>query len=217
MMKIQWLGHACFLITTSGGKKIMTDPFDSSVGLAEPAVPADIVTVSHQHFDHNAVGVVPGNPVVVQEAGERKIDTITFTGIPSYHDQAGGRQRGNNTIFLIEADGLKICHLGDLGHVLEEEQKSRLSGVDVLMVPVGGTYTIDAAEAARVVEQISPRYVIPMHFKTEALQLPIAPVEPFLKHFPAHTRSKELVVTADSLPAEQQVVVLEITPIASIG
>jgi L-ascorbate metabolism protein UlaG (beta-lactamase superfamily) len=207
-VRIHWLGHACFLLTTDGGKKIITDPFDRQVGYPLPEVPADIVTVSHQHFDHNAVHLVPGNPKIAQEAKEYVFGGIKINGYLSYHDQSRGSQRGKNIIFVIETEKIRLCHLGDLGHRLEDKQVKDLGKIDVLMVPVGGYYTIDAAEAAGVVGQLAPSYVLPMHYKMPGVDLPIAPVELFLQHFPGYREQEVLEVKAGNLPSPMQVVKL---------
>ncbi|BAF60870.1 predicted Zn-dependent hydrolases [Pelotomaculum thermopropionicum SI] len=209
-MIIQWLGHACFLIAFSDGRVLMTDPFGPEVGYPRPAYPADVVTVSHQHFDHNAVKQVPGRPRVIEGEGRHDLEGITITGVPSFHDSSKGGQRGKNTIFVIEAEGLRVCHLGDLGHVLEEEQVEQIGRVDVLMIPVGGFYTIGAGEAVRVVEQLKPKYVLPMHYKTSYIDFPISTADDFLSRFPGCRREQELRVTADSLPASAQAVIIEL-------
>lgn len=209
-MKISWLGHACFLISLSNGKSIITDPFGSEVGYPQPGLPADIVTVSHQHFDHNAVNTVPGKPVTVQTEGLHNHEGITFTGVPSFHDEAGGRRRGDNIIFVIEAEGIRICHLGDLGHVLDSSQIGRIGQVDILFVPVGGFYTIGPEEAFKVVGQLKPGYVVPMHYKTDYIEFPISTPEQFLKLFPGYKKEKELSVTKSELPETTQVVIIEL-------
>ncbi len=205
-MKIQWLGHASFLITLASGKKIITDPFDAKVGYPIPGLHAGIVTVSHQHFDHNAVENVPGRPVIVQEEGLHSLGEIKITGIPSYHDTVKGNQRGKNIIFTIEAEGLRICHLGDLGHVLNPGQVEQIGEVDVLLIPVGGYFTIDAGTAVKVVEQLKPKIAVPMHYKTSCVSLPINKVDDFLSHYPEYRTERELVVSAeDALPPMQVV------------
>lgn len=183
-MKIRWLGHACFLLTAGDGTRILTDPFDESVGYLVPSVEADYVTVSHDHFDHNCVKAVKGTPWVIASAGEHRVGKngeICIKGIPTFHDDVGGRKRGPNLVFVMEIDGIRVCHLGDLGHMLTPEQKSGIGRVDVLMVPVGGTYTIDALGAAQVVAVLAPKVVIPMHYKTDVLALPLDPVDKFLQ------------------------------------
>ncbi len=209
-MKIQWLGHACFLLTAGDNTRIMTDPFDETIGYPLPRVPADIVTVSHQHFDHNAVNTVPGNPKVVQDAGEHVFGNIRITGHNSYHDKKKGSQRGKNIIFIVESEGLRVCHLGDLGHLPDKILIEALGPVDVLMIPVGGYFTIDAGEAAELVKQLSPPYVLPMHYKTAYVDFPIAPVTDFLKMFPGYGEQEELVVDRSNLPRQTTVVKLNL-------
>jgi len=207
-MKISWLGHACFLIETA--QKIITDPFDQQLGYPAPKAAADLVTVSHQHFDHNAVRTVPGKPRVIQDAGEHSADGVTITGIRSFHDQNRGAQRGENIIFIIEAEGIRVCHLGDLGHPLDRDTRAKIGKVDVLLAPVGGYYTINAAEAKEVVEQLNPGYAVPMHYKTKYLNLPIAPADDFLKFYPGYKKETALEVQAGKIPEKTQVVLLEL-------
>lgn len=207
-MRIEWLGHACFRIETADGVRILTDPFDEQVGYPVPAVEADIVTVSHQHFDHNAVSVVRGRPRVVQEPGEHRIGGIAVTGVSTFHDPEGGAQRGSNIVFVIAADNLRICHLGDLGHRLNQEQLDRIGPVDVLLIPVGGHFTIDAAEAAETVAAVRPRIAVPMHYKTRYMNFPIKGVEEFTKRFDKVSERPRLEVTPDNLPEPTEVVVL---------
>ncbi len=212
-MKIKWLGQASFVITSSAGTRIRTDPFDPSLGFPGSDEEADIVTVSHAHFDHAAVDVVKGNPTVIRAVGTHEVRGITFVGIPSYHDKSKGSERGENIIFCFQVDGVRLCHLGDLGHLLAGDELQQMSEVGVLFIPVGGTYTIDADEATQVMKQLSPRITIPMHYKAGALTLPIAGVDPFLSgksHVETH---KELEVNADSLPSTQGIVVL--TPVGT--
>jgi L-ascorbate metabolism protein UlaG (beta-lactamase superfamily) len=209
-MKIQWIGHACFALALSDGKVIMTDPFGEEVGYPAPETPAQIVTVSHQHFDHNAVKRVPGKPETIETGGRHELAGVTVTGHPSFHDEAGGSKRGANMIFVIEAEGLRICHLGDLGHELEPSQAEELGPLDVLLVPVGGFYTIGPDEAARVVDRLKPRYVIPMHYKTQYLDFPIETPDKFLNHFPGYRKEAQLVVTRETLPPKTEVVLLEV-------
>lgn len=209
-MKIQWIGHSSFAITLENGKIIMTDPFGEEVGYPAPSMAADIVTVSHQHFDHNAVKRVPGKPKVFDTVGRHELDGVTVTGIPSYHDEAGGSKRGSNIISVIEAEGLRLCHLGDLGHVLEPAQVEKIGSPDVLLAPVGGFYTIGPDEAARVVDQLKPKYVVPMHYKTKYLDFPIETPDKFLSNFPGYRKEAELVVTRESLPPQTEAVLLEV-------
>lgn len=185
-MKIKWLGHSCFLITAKSGHKILTDPYKSgsfsgAVGYGKIYEYADIVLISHDHDDHNDVSSVPGEPVVLRGAGDHEAKGFKFKGVGTYHDECQGKERGDNTVFVFEADGMRICHLGDLGHALSEEVVTDIGRVDVLFVPTGGLYTIDAEQATAVVKALNPKLVIPMHYKTEKLGFDIDGVEKFLE------------------------------------
>ncbi len=208
-MKIKWFGHACFLLEAEDGTKVITDPFDESVGYRIPEEEPDIVTVSHSHFDHNAVDLLQGNPEVVKGIGEKKIKGIIFKGIKSFHDKSRGAQRGTNTIFVFALDGIRFCHLGDLGHLLTSEQLEEIGEVDVLFIPVGGTFTIDGREAQEVSKQLNPKLIIPMHYKTESCSIGIDSCEEFLKGFKKVERATEWRGNKELLPSEQTVLVLE--------
>ena len=211
-MKIRWIGHAAFYCETSDGVKVRTDPYDESIGLAISRLPADVVTVSHEHFDHNAVSLVPGRPQVVKGSGEHSVKGITVTGVESSHDESGGSKRGANTIFIFDADGLRICHLGDLGATLSSEQVAAIGKVDVLCVPVGGVYTIDAKGANEVVARLRPAIAVPMHYRVPGLTVGVGPVEAFLEGKGDVVRLGELDVAPGSLPAPTRIVVLEPKP-----
>lgn len=208
-MKIQWLGQASFLLTLNGGKTIITDPFQE-IGYPIPGIAADIVTVSHQHRDHNGVENVPGKPYIIRNEGVYSFEEIIITGIHSYHDKSKGEQRGRNIIFVIETEGIRVCHLGDLGHFLETEHIEKIGKVDVLMVPVGGYYTISPDEAVKVVEELKPRYVLPMHYKTDYIKYPISGPEEFLKEFYGYCIEKELIITVDTVPGSLKTVLLSL-------
>ncbi len=213
-LEIKWYGHSCFLITTSAGVKILTDPYDESVPYKFPEEPVDIVTVSHEHFDHNAVDRVAGSPVVIRGLGEREVKGIRFRGIGSFHDQHGGRDRGRNTIFRIEADGIVLAHFGDLGHVLNAEQQRPLQDVQVILTPVGGHFTVGPKEVSEIIGMLpSLRVVIPMHFKTELISdWPIVPLEDFLSEVDLPVRrigSSSVKLTPEDLPQGKEVWVLE--------
>ncbi|MCD6321324.1 MBL fold metallo-hydrolase [Candidatus Bipolaricaulota bacterium] len=212
-MKIRWIGHSCFLITGSNGVKILTDPFDESVPYPFPQEPVDIVTVSHDHFDHAAVGRVQGNPEVVRGVGEHTAKGIAFRGIPSFHDTEGGRKRGRNTIFKFALDGITLAHCGDLGHVITAEQQRPLEDVQVILIPVGGFYTIGPKEAMETIRLLpNLRIVIPMHFKTEAVKdWPIEPVDEFLKVVDLPVKRldvSEVEISPGDLPEKKEVWVL---------
>lgn len=210
-MEIIWYGHACFRLHRRGGPTIITDPYDNSIGYTLPRLRADIVTVSHDHSDHNYVRGVRGRPKVLTSPGEYEIQRVFITSIPTFHDQKQGKERGRNVVFLFDFDGLTICHLGDLGHLLSQSQAEALGNVDVLLTPVGGTYTLTAARAAEVVSLLEPRMVVPMHYKTKVLNFQLSTVRPFLKEMGAEdtTPQESLKVTKSSLPEEIEVVVLK--------
>lgn len=213
-MDITSLGHSSFKLR---GKQatVVTDPFGSMVGLPFPKhTAADIVTVSHEHEDHNAAQLIEGNPFVVRGPGEYEVKGVGIVGTATFHDDAGGTKRGKNTIYRIELDGISVVHLGDLGHELSSQQVDSLDGVDILLVPVGGFYTIDAAQAAKVVGEIEPRIVIPMHYNRSGLDQKafgsLTGVDAFLKELGKTdvTPQQKLSITKEKIPEELQVVVL---------
>ncbi len=215
-MDIIPLGHASFKIR---GKhtSIVTDPYDSEmVGLKFPKhTAADIVTVSHAHQDHNATNQIEGSPFIITGPGEYEIKGVAVIGFPSFHDTESGKARGGNTIYRMEIDGVVVAHLGDLGHVLLSEQVDNLDGVDILLIPVGGFYTIDAKQASEVITEIEPKIVIPMHYGRKDLNQKmfseLTPLSTFLKEMGKEgvIPQARLTILRDKLPSELQVVVLE--------
>jgi L-ascorbate metabolism protein UlaG (beta-lactamase superfamily) len=212
-MKIRWLGHASFEITTKGGTVVVTDPYEDSIGISMPQVSADVITVSHGHFDHAAVSEVGGNPRVIDSAAGGQFKDVKVTGISTAHDESGGSKRGKNIVFIIEAkddaDTIRLCHMGDLGHTLDAATAAKLKNVDVLMLPVGGTYTIDSSGATKVVEQVTPGIAIPMHYRIPGLTLDISGVDGFLGNKKNVVRQRELNVARKDIPAPTRIVVLE--------
>lgn len=215
-MKIVWLGHAAFLITSESGKKIVTDPYESGSyngALAYKPIDevADVVTVSHQHADHYDPKGLKGHPEIVIGSGVQTKGGFTFKGIPTFHDPKGGSERGENTIFIFEVDDVTVCHFGDLGHTLTDEQISEIGKIDVALIPVGGLYTIDGHEATEIINRSSPKIVIPMHYKTEKCGFDIAPVDEFLqgKENVEQVEGSEISVTVEQLPTETHIKVLE--------
>ncbi len=210
-MKIKWLGHASFLITSDAGTKIITDPYVTGGGLSYGEIneSADIVTVSHGHGDHNNVAAVRGDPAVVK--GTTEVKGVKFNGIPTYHDSAGGKERGNNIIFYFEVDGMRVCHLGDLGHQLGDKEVAELGKVDVLLIPVGGFFTIDASVATEVCSKLTPKVVIPMHYKNGRCAFPIAGVDEFLQEKTGVSKlgDSEVEFKPGELPATTQIIVLK--------
>jgi L-ascorbate metabolism protein UlaG (beta-lactamase superfamily) len=209
-VKIRWFGHSCFLFESRNGTKIVTDPFDGSVGYKIPKIEADVVTVSHDHYDHNYVDGVQGDPNVIRNVGQYQQNGVSIRGISSFHDEAKGAKRGANVIFVYEIDGLKLCHVGDLGHLLSKAQIEEIGSVDVLLIPVGGTFTLDAEGAVAVVEQLSPRVTIPMHFKTPEVSMPIDPVDDFLEKIGQgeHVEAMTVEFTVETISEEPKVLVL---------
>ncbi|MBI1800963.1 MAG: MBL fold metallo-hydrolase [Chloroflexi bacterium] len=209
-MEINWLGHSCFRLRGREGV-VVTDPFGKECGYEWPRPRADIVTISHDHENHQQAQRVAGEPKVIRGPGEYEISNIFLTGIASFHDNQKGAERGRNTIYLIEFDDLRICHLGDLGQMPTQAQTEALGDLDVLMVPVGGVSTITAAQAAEVVSQLEPQIVIPMHYKTKAYTGKLDTLDKFLKEMGLKNvdQQESLKVTKNSIPEEAQVVVLK--------
>ena len=211
-MLLTCLGHAKFLIELNSGLRIVTDPFDAACGYPLTETQADVVLVSHGHHDHSAVETISGNPRIIREAGTYTLESgVTVTAIPAFHDEVQGAKRGNTLLFLLEAEGLRIAHLGDLGHLLTAEQRKALAPVDVLMLPVGGFYTIDAATAQEVAESLRARIIVPMHYRTKwNADWPIAPLENFTRLYQKVPPVMPLLrVTAEDLPCQPHIAVLE--------
>lgn len=203
------MGHACFRIKGSQAV-VITDPFPPDLGYSLGKPTADIVTVSHQHPSHNYVPGIGGEPRELQGPGEYEISGVLIIGIAAFHDAVKGQTRGKNTVYLMEIDGISVCHLGDLGHVLNDEQIEEIGDVDVLLLPVGGISTINAAMAAEVIRQLEPKAVVPMHYKTPAINRELDPVEDFLKEMgmeQVESRPK-LTVSRSNLPLSTQVFLL---------
>jgi len=216
-MKIQWLGHAAFLVETKGGVRILTDPYESgayggALGYGPIEMAADIVTVSHeQHEDHNYTRTVKGKPVIKKGPGVDTVKGVEIKRVHTFHDDCGGKERGENFVFCLKADGMLVCHMGDLGHVLKDDQVKEIGQPDVLLVPVGGTFTLGPKEASQVVDQLRPRVVIPMHYKTPKCGFPIEEVDSFLagKSRVKRIRGSTLEMEKGSLPDPTEIVVLE--------
>ncbi|MFH0854256.1 MAG: MBL fold metallo-hydrolase [bacterium] len=214
-MIINYLGHSCFKLE---GKEtpavLIMDPFDKSIGLKVPKMNADIITVSHSHNDHNNISDIKGitnNPFIVNIPGEYEIKGVLIYGIPSFHDKKMGAERGENTIFRIELDGISIAHLGDIGHIPNNAVLEKLEGIDILLIPVGGIYTINAKEANEIISRIEPRIAIPMHYKVKGIDLDIDTVDPFLKEMGVSKTEIEnkLKISKKDLPqGTMQVVVM---------
>ena len=182
-MLITWRGHSEFLLESAAGYRILTDPFDDHVGYPMRRVDADAALVSHGHGDHSYTEKINGTPLVLNAPGRTELaEGVAVTSVEGFHDDEQGQKRGKTLLSLIEMDGLRLVHLGDLGCGLNEEQRELLNGPDILMIPVGGFFTIDGEAAARICESLSPRVILPMHYKTRYNESwPITGPEPFLK------------------------------------
>ncbi len=209
MVEINYLGHSCFKIS---GKQVsvVCDPYnEEKVGLKLPKIEADVVTVSHDHEDHNNVSGLKGNYICFDTPGEYEMKDVEITGIESSHDNDGGKERGKNTIFVYDIEGIKICHLGDLGQTLTSEQLEKIDGVDILFIPVGGKYTIGPKEATRAISDIGPKIVIPMHFKAGKMK-DLEPIEDFLKEIGKQPkRVDQLKLKQKDITEELEVYVLK--------
>jgi L-ascorbate metabolism protein UlaG (beta-lactamase superfamily) len=209
-VEITWLGHSCFRIRGREAT-VVTDPCPPASGYNIGKPTADIVTLSHSHESHSYVKAIAGSPVVINRPGEYEIHGAFVTGIGTYHDDKKGADRGANVAFVIEMEDVRVCHLGDIGHTPSPDQVEEMSGVGVLLIPVGGGTTIDGATAAEVVNIIEPRIVIPMHYRTEVTKEDLAPLDRFLKELGANKMEPQpkLTVTRSSLPHETQVMLLD--------
>lgn len=214
-MQIIWYGQSCFEIITTPAKnsqvRIVIDPFSEEIGLKAPKLEADILLVTHSHYDHNNVKAVSGSPFLISGPGEYEIKNIFIQGIASWHDNSRGQERGENTIYIIETEDLKLCHLADLGQKeLFEEQLEKIGEVDILMIPIGGTYTISAREALKIMSQIEPKITIPMHYQVPKLKLKLDGIDKFLKSLGIKSIAPlpKLTVKKKDIPAEEAKIVV---------
>lgn len=199
-MIVTWLGHSCFLLESKDGISLLLDPFhEDEVGYSLPPVQADIALISHDHLDHNNALAAGSNAKVIFGPGKYNCQGLEILGIESYHDAETGRQRGTNTIFCFALDCIRVCHLGDLGHVLSPDQVKAIRPVDLLFLPVGGRYTIDAAGGNEVMRQLYPAVAVPMHYQTRALSFDLDPVDDFLKGKSPAERQRRLVLDKEEL------------------
>ncbi|MFA6410130.1 MAG: MBL fold metallo-hydrolase [Candidatus Buchananbacteria bacterium] len=216
-MIITWFGQSCFKLEGQNCA-LVTDPFDKTLGLKLPKLAANVVTISHQHYDHNNLESVKGvnddQPFIIEQPGEYEVKNIFIYGINSYHDANEGKDRGSNIIYRIEIDGVSLAHLGDLGHTLTDEQVEKLEGVDILMIPVGGAYTLNAKKATEIISQLEPRVVIPMHYDLPGLKTKskLDSVSLFCKEIgvcPTETINKFKVTKKDLPQQNLQVVIMQ--------
>lgn len=215
-MKIKWYGHAAFKITTDDGVRVIIDPYQSgafggALSYGKITDEADIVLTTHDHDDHNYIKDLKGKFKQLNKEGVYQEKGLRIEAIPCFHDGSKGKERGNNLIFSIEADGLRIVHMGDLGHTLAQEVTKKIGKADVLLLPVGGFYTIDANEASTVMADINPTVTVPMHFRTAKCDFPIAGVESFTagKKGVKFIDTAEIEITRASLPKDPEIIVLK--------
>lgn len=217
-MEVIYYGHAAFLLKAGDGTTILIDPFDDQPGYPIPDVAPTAVSVSHEHFDHNHVAMAKGNPKVVRGLADggkdwakvdERVGGVRITAVPTFHDSTGGSQRGRNTVFIFEVEGLRVVHAGDLGHTLDAVQINAIGRPDVLMIPVGGFYTIGPGEAAQVIAALRPRVVIPMHYKTEVnAGWPIGTIDAFAAGKNVVRKGRTVSLSRETLPDEPAVWVM---------
>lgn len=197
-MKLKWYGHSCFGMTFADGTTLITDPFDDTVGYPLCTARADAVLSSHDHFDHNHIQSVAGSPRLINTAGAHEVGSVHITGYSCFHDPEQGRLRGTNVVFVVEADGLRIAHLGDLGHMPDEALLAAISDVDVMLIPIGGFFTIDTAQAVEVIRQANPRAAVAMHFRNAHCGFTISDETEFIRLTGAVETPSELEITPET-------------------
>ncbi len=211
-MEITHLGHSCFLLKTKTAR-VVCDPFGKSVGFKQAKINADIVTISHDHDDHNDLSFVVGEPMIINGPGEYEIKGVSITGIACFHDEKKGKDRGKNIIYVFDVDELRVAHLGDLGHKLSDKELEIMDGVDVLMVPIGGEFTINSKIAKEVIKQVSPSVVVPMHYKTKEHNKKfskLTTLKDFTKEMEIEAKKeKKLKIKKLDLPEEMELVILD--------
>ncbi len=208
MISIRWHGHSCFEI--SNEKTLVIDPHDGvSIGISPPKVIADVVAITHEHFDHNKYKVVSGDNTIVVRGGNKKIDGIEIESFRAFHDDEGGKKRGEINVYKIKYDFLTLCHLGDIGYVPDNEFINKIGSIDLLFIPVGGFFTINAKQAVELGKKIDTKIIVPMHYKIEGLSLPIDRIDEFIelagKHFPIRYVANEIEIEESDLPDSKEV------------
>jgi L-ascorbate metabolism protein UlaG (beta-lactamase superfamily) len=207
LLQIRWHGHSCFGITNE--ITLITDPHDGkSIGIHAPNVTGDIVLVSHDHYDHNSVKSVEKEGVkVITDTRKRNISNVEIKGIESFHDECCGEKRGSNIIYKFTMEDITFCHMGDLGHDLDEDTVQKIGDVDILFIPIGGTFTLDAKQAWRIIKKVKPRIAVPMHYKIGGLSLPITGIEPFLEenNYEILKVGNEIDIEKEDLPEEPEI------------
>ncbi len=215
-MKIKWYGHSAFQITTDDNTRIIIDPYESgafggSIAYGRIRDEANIVLTSHEHGDHNYIKDIQGKFVHIKEAGQYEEKGIRIKALPTFHDKSQGRERGTNLVFVVTADDITVAHLGDLGHTLDSDALQSIGKVDILLLPVGGSFTIDAKEASKVMNDINPAITIPMHYKTESIAMPFDGVEGFIKDKKnvKETSGSEIIINKSMLPKTHEIIIMQ--------
>ena len=214
-MIIEWFGHSCFLLKSNSGTAVLIDPFDPTVGYEQPHVACDCLLMTHKHFDHSAENTVIGETCKIDSPGQYEIGGVQISGFESFHDNESGMLRGKNTIYKIIIDGVAVCHLGDLGHIPSPQLYEKLGKVDVLMIPVGGNVTIDAAQALEIINALSPNIILPMHYLTDKVtNISVAPVSNFIELANVHydvsrTGRNTISVEKNELKKRTRIYILE--------
>ncbi|MBN1662836.1 MAG: MBL fold metallo-hydrolase [Deltaproteobacteria bacterium] len=216
-MKVKFLGHAAFKVTTDKGTRIIFDPYESgsyggAIGYGKITEEADIVITSHDHGDHNYTKDIKGNFQHIKEEGAFEVKDVKLTEIPTFHDASGGKERGGNLISVLSADGMTLAHMGDIGHDLNSATLKKIGKVDVMLIPIGGFFTVDADAASKIIDAIGPKITIPMHYKTDKCAFPIGTVDDFIKgrnNVILKDKESEIEIKKDTLPSAPEIVVLK--------
>ncbi len=213
-MNIKWYAHSCFLLTLKNGMRILFDPFDAHVGYTLPEISTDILLVSHAHSDHNYTSTVTGDYKLIDGAGDFECAGVKITAIAQFHDKSAGKERGSVLTFKIYAEGITLLHMGDIGHVPDDDYFEKLGNVDILLVPVGGIYTIDPKEALEICKKIEPNIIVPMHYKTPGLTYDLMSVFSFTNEARSYfdlskLGDDEFDITSDNLKKRSRIIVMQ--------
>ncbi|MDS1003201.1 MBL fold metallo-hydrolase [Clostridium sporogenes] len=197
-MKIKWLGHSCFILESNSKITIITDPYEPSIGIHRINYASDICTISHNHFDHNFKDNLNKNCMIIDTPIGYKNKNLKIQGFRSYHDKLNGLKRGNNIIFKFNIDGFNICHLGDLGHILSDDFIYKLGHIDVLLIPIGGNYTLNGKEASTLCKSLNSNIIIPMHYGLNNIKIKLDGLENFLIHMDNNLEIESNTITLEN-------------------